>query len=62
MAYAGSNRAKMKFVRGAVFAKFGLFCPPNCNFAHNFKGIAAMRVIIVPITPKWPLPVPMLQQ
>ena len=27
MAYAGSNGAKMKFVGGAVFAKFWLFSP-----------------------------------
>ena len=52
MAYGGSNGAKMKFVGGAVFAKFGLFCPENCNFAHIFKGIAAMRLILVRFTPK----------
>jgi len=27
MTYAGSNDAKMKFVGGAVFAKFELFSP-----------------------------------
>ena len=47
----------MKFVGGAVFAKFGLFCPEKCNFAHNFKDIAAMRLILVSIPPKWPMPV-----
>ena len=53
MANAGSNGAKMKFVWGAVFAKFGLFCPENCNFALNFKGIAAMRLVLVLFIPKW---------
>ena len=62
MAYAASNDAKMKFVGGAVFAKFGLFCPENCNFAHNFKSIAAMRLILVPSISKWPMPVPMVQK
>ena len=62
MAYAASNGAKMNFVGGADFAKFGLFCPENCNFAHNFKGIAAMRLILVPFIPKWPIPVPMVQK
>ena len=62
MAYAGSNGANKKFVEAAVFAKFGLFCPENCNFAHNFKGIAAMRLILVPIISKWPMPVLMVQK
>ena len=59
MAYAASNDAKMNFVRGAVFAKLGLFCPENCNFGHNYKGIAAMRLILVPFISKWLMPVPM---
>ena len=50
MAYAGSNDAKINFVRGAVFAKFGLFFPENCNFALDIKGIAALRIILVPIS------------
>ena len=62
MAYAGCNGAKLKFVGGAVFAKFGLFFPENCNFAHNFKGIAAMWLILVPFIPKRPMPVPMVQK
>ena len=51
MAYAGSNGAKMKFVGGGVFAKFGLFCPENGNFAHHVKGIAAMRLNLVLFMP-----------
>ena len=62
MAYAGANGAKKKYVRGAVFAKFGLFCPENCNFAHIFIGIAAIRLILVPLIPKWPMPVPIMQK
>ena len=62
MAYAGSNGAKMKFVGGSVFAKFWLFCPENGNFAYNFKGIAAMWLILVPLTPKWPMPDPVVQK
>ena len=52
----------MKFVGGAVFAKFGLFCPEKCNLAHNFKDIAAMRLIFVAIPPIWPMPVPIMQK
>ena len=62
MAYVGSKGAKIKFVGGAVFAKFGLFFPENCNFAYNFKGIAAMRLILVPSISKWPMAVPMVQK
>ena len=62
MAYAGSNYAKINFVGGAVFfSKFGLFFPENCNFAHKFKDITAMRLILVPFTPKWPMLVPIMQ-
>ena len=61
MAYAASNDAKMKFVGGAVFAKFGLFCPENCIFTHNFKGVEAMRLISVPSISKGPMPIPMVQ-
>ena len=60
--FAGSNGAIMKFVGGANFAKFGLFCPENCNFAHNFKGIAAMRLILVSSISKWPMLLPMVQK
>ena len=51
MAYAGSNDAKMKFVGGAVFAKFGLFWPQNCIFAANFKSIVDRGLILVAIIP-----------
>ena len=60
MAYASSNDAKMKLVGGAVFVKFGLLCLENCNFAHNVKGIAAMRLILVRFTPKWPMLIRMM--
>ena len=59
MAYTASIDAKKKFVGGA---KFQLFCPENCNFAHNFKSIAAMRLILVPSISKWPMPVTMVQK
>ena len=60
MAYAGCNGANMKFVGSAVFCKIWAFFPENCNFAHNFKTIAAMRLILVPFISKWPMPVPLM--
>ena len=62
MAYAASNDTNMNFVGGAVFAKFGLFCPENGNFVHNFKSVAAMRLILVPFLSKWPMLLPMVQK
>ena len=61
MAYAGFNGAKMKFVGGADFANLGFF-PENCNFAYNFKGVAAMSLILVPFISKRPMPVLMVQK
>ena len=40
---------KMKYVGGAVFAKFGIFFPKNCIFTYNFKSIEVMGLILVPI-------------